>query len=269
MAQQVILSIQSAVMHGTVGNDAAMPVYQHLKQPAERLDTVRLAAHPGFDTRAVSVTPPDELNGLLTDYRHLAIFQNLAAVQTGYFGQPSQIDPVARFITESQAAHSQLVYLLDPVLGDGGRLYVDKAISEMMRDRLLPLADIITPNQFELGLLAETAITGETDAIAAARSLLGGRLQTVFVTGVPTTAGQIADIMVRAETEMLIPADKQASGVSGSGDVLSAFFLGAVVSGLPLTQAAEMASNRTAQILRRAETQLTMPVLASVWEELV
>ena len=48
MAQQVILSIQSAVMHGAVGNDAAMPVYQHLKQPAERLDTVRLAAHPGF-----------------------------------------------------------------------------------------------------------------------------------------------------------------------------------------------------------------------------
>ncbi|MGB0810560.1 MAG: hypothetical protein ACPGRU_04795, partial [Candidatus Puniceispirillaceae bacterium] len=96
-------------MHGAVGNDAAMPVYQHLKQPAERLDTVRLAAHPGFGTKAVSVTPPDELNGLLTDYRHLAIFQNLAAVQTGYFGQPSQIDPVARFITESQAAHSQLV----------------------------------------------------------------------------------------------------------------------------------------------------------------
>ena len=131
-----------------------------------------------------------------------------------------------------QAAHSQLVYLLDPVLGDGGRLYVDKAISEMMRDRLLPLADIITPNQFELGLLADTAITGETDAIAAARTLLGGRLQTVFVTGVSTTAGQIADIMVRADTEMLIPADKQASGVSGSGDVLSAFFLSAVVSGL-------------------------------------
>ena len=66
-----------------------------------------------------------------------------------------------------------------------GRLYVDKAISEMMRDRLLPLADIITPNQFELGLLADTAITGETDAIAAARRLLGGRLQTVFVTAYP------------------------------------------------------------------------------------
>ena len=139
----------------------------------------------------------------------------------------------------------------------------------MMRDRLLPLADIITPNQFELGLLAGAAITTETDAIDAARALLGGRLQTVFVTGVPTTVGQIADIMVCAETETLIPADKQASGVSGSGDVLSAFFLSAVVSGKPMIQAAEMASHRTAQILRRAETQLTMPVLPSVWEELV
>ena len=113
MAQQVILSIQSAVMHGAVGNDAAMPVYQHLKQPAERLDTVRLAAHPGFGTRAVSVTPPDELNGLLTDYRHLAIFRIWPLPETGYFGQPSQIDPVARFITESQAAHNNRLYLLD------------------------------------------------------------------------------------------------------------------------------------------------------------
>ena len=266
MVQQVILSIQSAVMHGAVGNDAAMPVYQHLKQPAERLDTVRLAAHPGFGTTAISITPPDELDNLLTDYRHLANFQNLAAVQTGYFGLPTQIDPIARFITESRAVHNNLVYLLDPVLGDGGRLYVEQAISDMMREHLLPLADIITPNQFELGLLADTLITDETDAISAARSLLGGRVQAVFATGIPTTAGQIADIMVRAETEMLIPADKQANGVSGSGDVLSAFFLSAVMNGEPLLQAAEMASHRTAQILRRAETQLTMPVLQSVWE---
>ena len=269
MTQQVILSIQSAVMHGAVGNEAAMPVYQHLKQPAERLDTVRLAAHPGFGTSAISITPPQELQNLLNDYCHLANFQNLGAVQTGYFGLPSQIDPVARFISSSRAIQRNLIYLLDPVLGDGGRLYVDQAISDRMRDHLLPLADILTPNQFELGLLADTPITNEIDAISAARSLIKGRLQTVFATGIATAAGQIVDILVCADTQTLIPAEKQSSGVSGSGDVLSAFFLSAVMNGKTTQKAAEIASYSTAQILRRAETRLTMPVLRTVWEGLV
>ena len=269
MAQQVILSIQSAVMHGAVGNEAAMPIYQHLQQPAERLDTVRLAAHPGYGTTTLSLTPPQELDGLLSDYRRMANFQSLAAVQTGYFGHHSQIDPVAEFICASQSAHTNLIYLLDPVLGDGGRLYVDQAIYEAMREQLLPLADIITPNQFELGLLTDSLIETETGAIEAARSLLGERLQTVFVTGVPTIDGQIADIMVTTEAETLIKTQKQAAGVSGSGDVLSAFFLSAVLNGTTMTQAAEAASYKTAQILSRAETQLTMPVLPSIWDKII
>lgn len=269
MAQQVILSIQSAVMHGAVGNDAAMPIYHHCQQPAERLDTVRLAAHPGFGTTALSLTPAEDIAALLTDYRQLDSFSDLAAIQTGYFGHHHQIDPVAKFIATSQAARSQMIYLLDPVLGDGGRLYVDQAICEAMRDKLLPLAHIITPNQFELSLLSDSAITDETRAIEAARSLLGGRLHTVFVTGVPINDGQIADIIVDAETETLFIAKKQANGVSGSGDVLSAFFLSACLGGATTAKAAEAASYKTAQILSHADTQLSMPVLRSIWQDIV
>lgn len=269
MTEQVILSIQSAVMHGAVGNDAAMPVYQHLQQPAARLDTVRLAAHPGFGTTAVSVTPAGELDTLLRDYRCLAAFEAVAAVQTGYFGHPGQIDPVARFISTSRTDHRHLVFLLDPVLGDGGQFYVDKTILTEMRDRLLPLADIITPNQFELGLLAGTVIGDETDAIDAARRLLGGRLQSVIVTGVTTAAGHIADIAVSPGAEKLITTEKQATGVSGSGDVFSALFLSAYLSGLPAEKAAEVASQKTAQMIRRAETRLTMPVLNSIWADVI
>lgn len=267
MSKQIILSIQSAVMHGSVGNEAAMPVYQHLKQPAERLDTVRLAAHPGFGTSALSVTPPEEISGLLDDYRRLASFADLAAVQTGYFGEHTQIEPVARFIAETQQAHSTFIYLLDPVLGDSGRLYVDKEILTVMRDALLPLADIITPNQFELGLLADTAITDERKAVAAARQLLNRRLQTIFITGVTTADGQIADIIVTDQAVEMITADRQANGVSGSGDVLSALFLSAVVNNTPHTEAAKAASQKTAHIIRLADTPLTMPVLRYIWEQ--
>ena len=267
MTKRVILSIQSAVMHGAVGNDAAMPIYQHLKHPAERLDTVRLAAHPGFGTKALSVTPADEIDALLSDYRRLAGFSALAAVQTGYFGHHSQIDPVARFLTASRTEQSPLMYLLDPVLGDGGRLYVDQAISDAMRETLLPLADIITPNQFELGLLAGTTIADEADAIAAARRLLRGRLACVVVTGVTTAAGQITDIVITPETETLITTEKQENGVSGSGDVLSALFWSAVVRGAEVAEAATAASQTTAHIISRADTPLTMPVLDYIWAQ--
>ena len=266
MTNKIILSIQSAVMHGAVGNSAAMPIYQYLRQPAESLDTVQLAAHPGFGTSMLSVTPAAELDSMLTDYAKLDVFNQLGAIQTGYFGDYSQIAPVAQFIIASRQVNQPLFYLLDPVLGDAGRLYVDSSISDSIRTNLLPNADIITPNQFELSLLAETAIQNETDAVKAARKLITGRLKAVFATGVTTAAGQICDILVSSETEQIMTADKQPNGVSGSGDVLSAFFLNAILSGQNLAQAAHTANTKTAEILAKADTALTMPVLRHIWE---
>jgi pyridoxine kinase len=265
MTKNVILSIQSAVMHGAVGNNAAMPIYQHLHQPAESVDTVQLAAHPGFGTSILSVTPAAELSALLADYSKLDVFKQLGAIQTGYFGDYNQIAPVAQFIAASTKANEPFIYLLDPVFGDEGRLYVDSSISDAVRADLLPHADIITPNQFELTLLSERAIQNETDAVTAARQLIKGRLKAVFATGITTGSGQICDILVSFDTEQIMTAEKRPNGVSGSGDVLSAFFLNALLSGQNLEQAAHTASTKTAEILTKADTTLTMPVFQHIW----
>ena len=267
MTNKVILSIQSSVVHGAVGNNAAMPIYQYLRQPAESLDTVQLAAHPGFGTSMLSVIPAAELGALLADYRKLDIFSQLGAIQTGYFGDHSQIAPVAKFIATSKQANEPLLYLLDPVLGDAGRLYVHSTIVDTMRTELLPHADIITPNQFELSLLTEIAIQNEIDAVTAANQLISGRLKAVFATGITTTSGQICDILVSSDTKQIMTADKQKNGVSGSGDVLSAFFLNALLSGKSLAQAAHAANTKTAEILAKANTAMTMPVLRHIWED--
>ena len=267
MTNKIILSIQSAVMHGAVGNNAAMPIYQYLSQPAESLNTVQLAAHPGFGTKMLSVTPAAELDAMLADYSKLDVFDNLGAIQTGYFGDHAQITPVAQFIATTTRENETLIYLLDPVLGDSGRLYVDRSISDAIRAKLLPHADIITPNQFELTLLAETAVKNETDAVSAARQLIDGRLKAVFATGIATASGQICDILVTSGTEQIIVTDKQPNGVSGSGDVLSAFFLNAILSGQNLSQAAHTANAKTAEILSKADTALTIPVMRHIWED--
>ncbi len=267
MTNKLILSIQSAVMHGAVGNSAAMPIYQHLRQPAESVDTVQLAAHPGFGTSILSVTPAAELGALLADYRNLDIFGQLGAIQTGYFGEHSQISPVAQFIAASTQANEPLFYLLDPVLGDAGRMYVESSISESIRADLLPHADVITPNQFELSVLAGTGIQNEIDAVTAARRLITGRLKAVFATGVTTASGQICDILVSSGKEQIMTAEKKPNGVSGSGDVLSAFFLNAILSGQSLSQAAHTANKKTAEILAKADSKLTMPVLSHIWKD--
>ena len=267
MTNKVILSIQSSVIHGAVGNSAAMPIYQYLHQPAESVDTVQLAAHPGFRTSILSVTPAAELGALLADYQKLEIFSKLGAIQTGYFGDCSQITPVAQFIAASKQANETLLYLLDPVLGDAGRLYVNSSISDAIKAVLLPHADIITPNQFELTLLTETAIKNETDAVTAARQLITGQLKAVFATGITTASGHICDILVSPDTEQIIIADKQSNGVSGSGDVLTAFLLNAILSGQNLPQAAHTANAKTAEILAKSDTALTMPVLRHIWED--
>ena len=254
-------------MHGAVGNNAAMPIYQYLRQPAESVDTVQLAAHPGFGTSMLSVTPAADLGALLADYGKLDSFSQLGAIQTGYFGEHSQIAPVAQFIAASIQANETLIYLLDPVLGDKGRLYVKGSILDAMRADLLPHADIVTPNQFELTLLAETAVKNETDAVSAARQLITGKLKAVFATGIATASSQICDILVSSETEQIMTADKKPNGVSGSGDVLSAFFLNAILSGQNLAQAAYTANTKTAEILSKADTTLTMPVLRHIWED--
>ena len=215
----------------------------------------------------LSVTPAAELGALLADYRKLDIFGQLGAIQTGYFGDHSQIAPVAQFIAACTQANEPILYLLDPVLGDAGRLYVDSTISEAIRADLLPHADIITPNQFELSLLAETAIQNETNAVTAARQLSTGRLKAVLATGISTASGQICDILVSPDLEQIMTADKQPNGVSGSGDVLSAFFLNAILSGNSLAQAAQAANKNTADILAKASTALTMPVLRHIWED--
>ena len=102
MTNKVILLIQSAVMHGAVGNNAAMPIYQYLRQPAEFVDTVQLAAHPGFGTSMLSVTLQQSLARCLLiigSWIFLANWRN----QTGYFGATAT--PVAQFIAARTQAN--------------------------------------------------------------------------------------------------------------------------------------------------------------------
>ncbi|MGC6474303.1 MAG: PfkB family carbohydrate kinase [Candidatus Puniceispirillaceae bacterium] len=266
--QPQVLTIQSAVMIGAVGNDAAMPVYTHFRQKAARLDTVRLAAHPGFQAGWADITPASTLAALLRDFANLQETAQPEAIQTGYFGAADQIAPVAEFIADSQKK-ANIFYLLDPVLGDAGKLYVAQSIADAIQEKLLPLADIITPNAFELGLLAGKKVTSLAEAETAAQHMLAkksGRLKAVFATGIHAGTGKIADLLITGTQATSFVHNRKLRGVSGSGDVLSALVISAYLKDANLGEACRWASALAAEMIARTASPLGLAVTDLLWQ---
>ena len=186
MPMKQILSIQSAVTCGFVGNSVAAPVITTLGMQPLLIDTISLAAHPGYGTIAGGPADQTQFSAILEALTTLRVLPQINSVVTGYLGDARQADPIHSMIRGWQAERPDGVYILDPVLGDGGRLYVDTAVVDQIRQKLLPRAHIATPNQFELGLLTESQINSVHDAIKAAKTLLQQHphLQAVIATGI-------------------------------------------------------------------------------------
>lgn len=254
-----ILSIQSSVTAGFVGNAVAGPVLLALGHHPMLVDTISLAAHPGYGARAGGPLADDRFADQIQGVMHLHGLDDIAMVMSGYLGSAGQIAPLSELVTAwRDSAGAKGDYILDPVMGDAGRLYVAPALAAGIRGTLLPIADIITPNQFELGYLSGTKITSRQSAVAAAKILLAeSRLKAVLATGVSVApqAG-IGDIMItRDAAEIWQPASDTSHNVAGGGDLLTALFSGALATGLPL-QDAFLHASKTAQAVIAASPSM-------------
>jgi len=260
-----ILTIQSAVMYGVVGNDAAMRVYHHHKIAAARLDTARLAAHPGYNTQFCDISVASALTRLLDDTAQLAAFSKLKLVQTGYFGAADQTATIRDFLNTHYSEEKRPLYLLDPVLGDGGRLYVDDDLPTAIKRNLLPLADYITPNLFELELLTGRKLATDHEVIDAAQSLLSGRLKAVLVTGTLGTEAMAADILVMPDMIRKYPHPLRQTGIAGAGDILSALLICGLLAGQPIKDAAEIASTSLSEMIATTQSPLGIDLDSWFW----
>lgn len=250
-----LLSIQSSVAVGFVGNTVAGPVLTALGQHPLLVDTVLLAAHPGYGKRAGGAVPADILAAVLDGVLTLGDAAQITTVISGYLGNAGQIDGIAAFIDEwrnhfshAAATPGRRVYILDPVLGDGGRLYVAPEIAAGMVDRLLPRANIITPNQYELSYLSDRNTDSRAAATDAARLLIRRHdLEAVIATGVTDADGTTGDLLVESGSNGIWQqAEGSAKNVAGGGDLLTSLFAGLLNLGHPIAEAFISAS-RTAQ----------------------
>ena len=162
-----VLAISSQVVYGPVGLNCIVPALQSGGHEVLAIPTILLSNHPGHGKPEGRATAAAEMSAMITTLKKLGAFENLDAIITGYFASAEQIEIVAAFIAKLKCS----IVLIDPVLGDHGKLYVGEAVAQAIRDKLLPLATIVTPNAFELSWLTGLPIGSSKEAVHAARRL--------------------------------------------------------------------------------------------------
>ena len=216
-------------MRGTVGLRAAVPAVEALGRAAWTLPTVTLPWHPGQGS-GTRLVPSDEGFAALAD--DLARSPRLAGVDgmlTGYLGSPAQADALAGLIGALRLANPRAVVVVDPVIGNERGLYVPLPVAEAIRERLVPLADVATPNRYELAWLAGAEAPGTNDGLAALARALGP--SRTVVTSAHAGAGRTGNLLVEADGATLVSHTPSPAPNSGTGDLTAALLLAHLASG--------------------------------------
>uniref|UniRef100_A0A9J8A6G2 Pyridoxal kinase n=1 Tax=Cyprinus carpio carpio TaxID=630221 RepID=A0A9J8A6G2_CYPCA len=159
-----VLSIQSHVVRGYVGNKSASFPLQVLGFEVDSINSVQFSNHTGYSHWKGQVLTADELHVLYEGIK-LNNVNHYDYVLTGYTRDTSFLEMVVDIVQELKRANPNLVYVCDPVLGDHGSMYVPQNLHPVYKNKVVPVADIITPNQFEAELLTGKNISTEKDAV--------------------------------------------------------------------------------------------------------
>ena len=160
-AKPAVIVISSHVARGTVGNRAAVFALESLGFPVWAVPTVMLPWHPGHGKATRIVPDVKSFAGLVEDLGKARWLPEVGAIISGYLGDASQAAAVAALVKTVKAQNPHVRYLCDPVIGDVNGLYVPEATAIAIRDQLLPLADVTTPNRFELSWLTGMPVPGQ------------------------------------------------------------------------------------------------------------
>ncbi|MCX7025403.1 MAG: pyridoxal kinase PdxY [Spirochaetes bacterium] len=226
-----ILSIQSHVAYGYVGNRSAAFPLERLGFDVWIINTVQFSNHTGYGSWKGEVFSGSHIDNVFSGIAERGVLSSCSAVLSGYMGDSSTGDAVLRAVRAVKEANPRALYCCDPVMGDYGRgFFVREGIPEFMRKSAMPQADIITPNQFEAEALSGVRMLDDDDARRAAGALhaLGPRI--VLVTSYRPKrleAGQIAMFLSDGlECRVIYTPELPFSPApNGAGDLASALFL--------------------------------------------
>ena len=224
-----LLTIQSSVAFGHVGNSAAVFPLQRLGIEAWPVNTVHFSNHTGYGEWRGPLLSADDLREVVTGVQERGALARVAAVLSGYQGGEEVGDVVLETVARTKELNPAAVYCCDPVMGDVGRgMFVRPGIPELMRDRVVPAADVITPNHFELDFLAGTSTSTVEELLAAVDQVRERGPRTVLVTSVlteETPQDQVDVVAVSEEGAWSVRTPLLPISPNGCGDVTAAVFL--------------------------------------------
>ncbi|KAA2212646.1 pyridoxal kinase PdxY [Teichococcus oryzae] len=228
-----ILSIQSWVAYGHVGNASAMFPLQRLGAEVWAVNTVQFSNHTGYGSWRGQVFGADLVRDLVDGIADRGALPRCDAVLSGYMGDAAIGEAVLDAASRAKAANPRALYCCDPVIGDVGRgVFVRPGIPEFMRDRAMRAADIVTPNQFELEWMTGRPVSTLHEAKAAVEALRAtmapGGPRCVLVTSLQvaeTPEDQIEMLAAGQDGTYRIRTPMLPISVNGAGDAIAALFL--------------------------------------------
>ncbi len=227
-----ILSIQSQVVYGHVGNSAAVFPLQRMGFEVMPLNTVQFSNHPGHGRWKGSVFPASHVAELWKGLKELGRISACDAVLSGYLGSVETGEAILDIVTDLKKTNPEALYCCDPVMGDSERgLYVKPGIPEYFVHKALPKASIIKPNLFEAEFLSGLRIEGLAEARMACSLLHGMGPSIILVTSFESSAPPsptIATLLSFGDEAYLVKTPRFAFPITphGGGDMVSALFLG-------------------------------------------
>lgn len=237
-----VISIASHVARGSVGNRAMVFALERFGIETWAVPTIVLAHHPGHGPVERIVPDPDSFAKLLHSLIEGGRAADIAGVVSGYLASAEEAHAVAALVETVKSARADALYLCDPVIGDAGGLYVAPPLAGAIRDHLLPLADIATPNAFECAWLAlgkAARNEAEPDLVALARMLPP---PVIFVTSAPAMMRRhVGNLLVTERDAILFEHSVAKTAAKGTGDLLTALFFARRLMGQSLPKAAELA----------------------------
>jgi pyridoxine kinase len=223
---KTILSIQSQVAGARVGNSVAAFAMERLGVRVMQLPTTLLGRRPDHGAPGGGPVAAETLASMVDALAADDLLGEVDAVLTGYLGGPEQVAVILDAVERTKAANPKAIFVCDPVLGDEDRLFVSDAIADAVLNGLAPHADWLTPNAFELGLIAGRDIDGLTAARDAARRI--GK--PVLVSSIRTAIG-LGNLYTAPQSEWFCETMRLPRAPKGAGDLLSALFVARRVRG--------------------------------------
>lgn len=252
----LIISIQSQVVHGHVGNSAAMFPMQAAGLEVAAIPTVIFSNTPDYPTLRGAPVPADLFADLLLGAAERGLTERAAWIMTGYIGSVEVAELAADFVARCKQANPDLRYLCDPVMGDHEpELYVPPELARLMRDRLLPLADLATPNSFELGHLTGQNIRTLADVQAATGGLHLSKDAQLIATGCvleDTPEGQLESIIMGPDGASRLSTPYIPVALPGTGDLFAGLVMAGLGKKLDLIEAVKFAQRLTGLALTHA-----------------